>query len=139
MITFDTGNVSLSQNGNMISVEVFVLGALKNVQSDMVVFTLQEVESAVKWVGKLQEIMMVKEYILLVQVQNGKVGLLTLVFLRKACQNINFKYLQMIEVPLRSNGGLALFIQANHSLLCFVNCRFQGGFLNRYLRLDDFN
>jgi hypothetical protein len=45
----------------------------------------------------------------------------------------------MIETPLRSNAGLTVFVSANDSLLCFVNLRLQGGYLNRYLRLDDFN
>lgn len=82
--------------------------------------------------------MLARGYNLLIQVQTQKSELLTLVFTLKS-STVNYKYVQMIDIPLRSNGGLAVFIEANDSLLCFVNCRFQGGYQNKYLRLDDFN
>ncbi len=104
----------------------------------MVVVELQEVEGARKWGAQLEEGMSKREYTLLAQGQTLKSELLSFVFVRKNI-SVTFKYIQTIDIPLRSNGGLALFVQANSSLLCFLNIRFQGGFLNRYLRLDDFN
>lgn len=85
----------------------------------------------------MQKIMEWKEYNLLTQVYNEKSKLLSIVFTFKSLTK--FKFVQMIEIPLKSYGGLALFIQANHSLICVVNCRLQSGHYNYSLRIDDFN
>lgn len=62
-----------------------------------------------------------------------------MIFMRKSAPKVTFKHLQTIEIPLKSHGGLAIFLTANDSILAFINCRFPGGYNNHSIRFDDFN
>lgn len=50
----------------------------------------------------------------------------------------DYKLTQMIEIPLKSYGALALFLSINKTLIYLINYKLQSFLDNKSLRLDDF-
>ena len=58
----------------------------------------------------MQRSMAKRSYELLTQIEQEKADLFVLIFTKKTNYVTEFKFLQMVEIPLKSNGALALFV-----------------------------
>ena len=54
-------------------------------------------------------------------------------------KSLNVRFIQIVEIPLKSYGVIGLFFKVESSLFCVINCKLQSGYGNSALRANDFN